>query len=85
MLRFERTLSDGDDVTVNATDGIRLTILAGAGATVTVSRVDDESASSATGHGSDQTVSADTQLSIDVDWPFYYISTSGGSARVALV
>lgn len=63
------------------------TILAPTGSTVTYSRVMSMSASS---HNSDPataqgTVASNTMSAVAVDWPFYRVTTSGGSCQVSLV
>lgn len=76
------TLADGDAIVVPTGEGIRLTIITGAGATATYSRVDDHDASA---HGTTGTVAASTRLSIDTDWPYYRVSVAGGTCRVAVI
>ena len=62
---------------------VLLAITAGAGATVTYSRVDSKDAGA---HGSDtDTVTTGTFESIPVEWPFYRVSVAGGTAKVAVV
>lgn len=61
-----------------------LTVIAGTGATVTVSRVDDDEAEAhTTGSHNQFTVAATTRVVTSVDWPFYRISSAGGACRVA--
>lgn len=79
-------LADGQAIVLPASDAIRLTVIAGAGATVTVSRVDDQNAVAHTVGAENQfTVAAATLLVTEVDWPYYRISVAGGSCRVAMV
>jgi hypothetical protein len=63
-----------------------LTVIAEAGAVVTVSRVDsvDTSTHSAGAHNQ-FTVAAETRTTMTVDWPFYRVSVVGGDCRVASV
>lgn len=79
------TVGNGESIVVDATEGVQITVLTAAGTTATISRVDDRDASAATGHGSDVSVAADSRETIPVDWPFYFVSSSGGDTRVALV
>ena len=73
-------LEDGDAVNV-VTFGCRyLTVIPGAGATITVSRIDSYQAGS---HGTPAATGTDTET-IDVDWAYYRISTAGGDARFCL-
>lgn len=87
MIRFHRTLAQNGSVVVEThlMDGKLLTVLAASGATVTVSRVDRPDASAATGHGSDFSVASNTRVTTVVDWPYYFISVSGGACRIAVV
>lgn len=61
-----------------------LTIITGSGATATYSKVDTPTTTS---HDSatDATVSADTDTSVEIKWPFMRVSTAGGSTRCACV
>lgn len=77
------SLTDGQAVTLDARGLSRLTIEAGALATVTLSRVDSATATAHTAQT--ETVNADSRSVIDVDWPFYRIDTAGGPARIAMV
>jgi hypothetical protein len=80
-----RSLASGAAVVVDARGHSTLSIVAGAGATVTVSRVDSVSASAHTTGPNTFDVTAGTHSATDVDWPYYRISASGGSARYALL
>jgi hypothetical protein len=63
-----------------------LTVIAGPGAVVTVSRVDSNDASThTTGIHNQFTVLEETLLSVAVDWPFYRVSVTDGNCRVAVV
>lgn len=86
FLRPPFTVADGAQICLDAS-GLRLvTIIAGAGATVTVSRVDAPDASAhTTGTQNSFTVAADTRTATTIDWPFYLISVAGGPCRVASV
>lgn len=81
-----RSLADGQGVTVDARGMASLTVIAGAGATVTVSRVDTKNADAHTeGEGNSFTVAATERETIPVDWPYYRISTAGGACRYSLI
>lgn len=81
-----RSIGDGQAVTVDARGMASLTVIAGTGATVTVSRVDSKTASAhTTGDGNSFTVAADARETIPVDWPYYRISTAGGACRYSLI
>lgn len=76
------TLSSGTGVTLNTTGMARITILPGAGATVTYSMVDTKTETS---HDAGTSTNVTTPTTLDVEWPYYRITTAGGSARVAAV
>lgn len=81
-----RSLAAAASTVVDTRGMSRLTIITGTGATATVSRVDSANASShTTGTENSQTVTANTKEVIDVDWPFYRVSSAGGATRVAAV
>jgi hypothetical protein len=75
------TLADTEGVTVDVRGLKALSIMPGAGATVTYSRVDT---SGAAAHGDGQATTA-AFLSLDVQWPFYRVTTAGGSCKVVRV
>jgi len=80
------TLIDGAAHNIDARGALNLTIIAGAGATATYSRIDSKDAGSHTsGTENGGTVSSSTKLTFQNDWPFYRISSSGGTTRVGLV
>lgn len=81
-----QTLAASGAITVDARGMAKLSVIAGTGATVTVSRVDSADADAHT-TGTENTfdVAANTIETIDVDWPFYRISSAGGDARFALL
>lgn len=66
--------------------GVRITVITGTGATATVSRVDSFDADAhTTGSENQFTVAANTRQVTDADWPFYRVSSAGGTTRVAYV
>jgi hypothetical protein len=80
-------------LSLDAAGLMQLTVIALAGATVTVSRVADiydasgkllVAPSNLTANGQ-YTVTAGTVKTIPVDWRFYYVTVSGGQAWVSLV
>ena len=78
-------LADGAAVVLDARGFANLTVITGAGATATVSRVDAADADAhTTGTANSFTVAATTATVTPVDWPFYRISVAGGACRVAL-
>lgn len=80
------TILSGAAVNVDTKGAMNLTIIAGTGATATYSRVDKADASAhTTGTENGTTVSANTKLVILNDWPFFRVSSSGGTTRVGLV
>jgi len=79
-------LADGAAHNIDARGGLNLTIITGTGATATYSRVDSKDATAHTsGTENGGTVSANTKLVIQNDWPFYRVSSAGGTTRVGLV
>lgn len=82
LLMAPRTLSDGEGLVVHAYGGIRMSVVVGAGATVSYSRVDSASASS---HDAATQVDIVADTDVDVAWPWYYVSTAAGSCRVVVV
>jgi hypothetical protein len=84
-------LGDGEAINVRARGSVqrnagRLTVVTGSGATATISRVNDLHASArGTGGAVEESVTEDSHLSIEVDWPFYRVSVTGGSCHVAMV
>ena len=76
-------LADGEASVIDTRGCLSLSIQAGAGATVTFSRVD---AMDAEAHGDGQDAVAATEFNaIPVEWPFYRVSVAGGTAKVAVV
>jgi hypothetical protein len=81
-----KTLQDGEAIVVDCRRVVRLSVITGAGATATVSRVDSGGATAHTTGASNQfTVGASSRTTTDVDWPFYRVSVAGGSCRVGTV
>lgn len=75
------TIADGAAQVFDVSSGIRFSIFPASGTTATYSRVDSKTAAS-----HDTTTTAVTALTaIDVDWPFFRVSSAGGATRVALV
>lgn len=79
-----QTLASGASIVVDGRGGATLTVIAGAGASVVVSRVDTATAVAATTIG-DYTVSASTISQLPIDWAFYLITTTGGACRYCIV
>ena len=78
-------LADGGAAVVDARGFGNLTVITGAGATATVSRVDAaDAAAHTTGTENSFTVAPTTATVTPVDWPFYRVSVAGGACRVAL-
>lgn len=78
------SLAAGEAVVIDARGLSTITVITGAGATATVSRVDDDGASAhTTGTENQFTVAATTRTATTIDWPFFRVSVSGGSCRVA--
>lgn len=85
FLRPPTTITAGNQQTFDCNAMKNLTVIAGAGATVTVSRVDALNAvAHTTGAENQFTVAPTTRTVTPVDWPFFLISTAGGSCRVAV-
>jgi len=76
-----RTMAAGDAVNVDMRGCIKLTLLPGAGATATVSRVSN---TQATAH-STSTVTIPADNIIPIDWPFLRLSVAGGTLQFATV
>ena len=86
MLTGVINLAAGEAFVVDTSGSERFSIIAGAGATVTYSRVDSKDADAhTTGTENQDTVAATTIETIDTDWPFYRVSVAGGSCRIAAV
>lgn len=83
-IEFRRDLAAGEDVVVTPrSSNSRLTVITAAGATGTISRVDEPDASA---DSADTTsVAASSVEIIDVDWPHYRVSVAGGACRVAVM
>lgn len=80
------TLAAGEAETFDCRGMAAITIITGAGATATYSRVNDETdAAHVTGAENGSTVAATTKLTIPTDWPFIRVSSAGGATRVAMV
>ncbi|TVQ98312.1 MAG: hypothetical protein EA398_13505 [Deltaproteobacteria bacterium] len=79
---FQRptSLADGEGVSVVTFGATYLTVIPGAGATVTVSRIDEWGDDS---HGPAPTNITET-TTLDVDWPYYRVSVADGTARFAV-
>lgn len=77
-----KEIPDGEGRVFALYRGIRLTIIPGTGSTVTYSKVDSEDA---TAHDTATQDTTGVELTIEADWPFYRVSTAGGTARVAVV
>lgn len=73
-------LDAGEGVTIDMRGLVRLHVIPGTTATITVSRVDDDDA---TAHTADTV----TAFPHDVDWPFYRVSSAGNTTptRVAAI
>ena len=83
--RRPEDLADGDAVNRDARGCVYLTVIAGSGATVTVSRVAGmDAAAHGTGAFAVDTVAAGTRETYQVDWPYLRISVAGGTASFAL-
>jgi hypothetical protein len=79
-------LASGGSTVVDARGMATLTVIAGAGATVTVSRVDSATAvADSTDTQGNFTVAAGAMTATPVDWPFYRVTSAGGAARVGVV
>jgi hypothetical protein len=80
-------LTDGQKVVVSAEGGWqKLTVITGAGAVATVSRVDSNNVTDHTPGATNQfAVAAATRIITDVDWPHYLVSVAGGDCRVGLI
>lgn len=84
--QLPRVLGDGAVEVFDARGMAQLTVITGAGCTVTVSRVDTNDATEhTTGTENQFSVAASTRTATAVDWPFYRVSASGGTARAAMV
>lgn len=82
------TLADGERQTFDCRGHVKLGVLAGAGATVTIHKVDSWKTSEAVTTGTERDVTAPAAGAageIDVTWPFYLVEVSGGSCVVAVV
>jgi hypothetical protein len=82
---YLKVLANGEGTVLRASRYGTLSIIAGAGATVTVSRVDTRHSETHITGASQFTVAATSMGSIGVDWPFYYVTTAGGPARISLI
>jgi hypothetical protein len=80
-----KALADGESFVFDVRGALRLTVITGAGADATVSRVDSVAASAHTTGVNAFTVAENTKTTTDADWPFYRVSVAGGACRVAIV
>lgn len=79
------TVAAGASLVVDAR-GMQVISVITAGGTANVSRVDTDTAGADSGDtAANQSVSTATKLSITVDWPFYRITATTASCRVACV
>lgn len=86
MLSGVITLADGESYVINATSAIRITVISSAAGSGNVSRVDSQDADAdSVDAWNDTAVAAGAIEVIEVDWPYYRISASGGSIRFAIV
>ena len=83
---FVGTLAAGENIVVPAAGMSALTVIPDTGATVVITRVDSMTGTPS-GDAWDQlaTAAAETVESNPVDWPYYYLACSGGTARWSLV
>lgn len=70
----------GTGIIFGARELTQVTFIAGAGCTLTYSRVDSPTANAHVAPTA--TVSAGTKTTIPADWPWYYVDAAGGSGRV---
>lgn len=80
---YLRELADGESGLVDTTYAHTISFRTRTGATLTYSRVNTKEATGHDGSGTD--VAAGSFETLDVDWPFYWVSVSGGGADVAWV
>lgn len=79
-----RVIASGAAAWFDARGMARMTVVAGAGATVTWDRVSGPTSMTAIG----TTITppeAGAAVVLEVEWPWYYVTTTGGTATVALV
>lgn len=80
------TIPSGGAAVFDARLCLYFSIITDATCTVTYSRVDSPTASAhTTGAANQGTLTSGTILTLPVDWPWYRISTSGGTCRVSLL
>lgn len=80
------SIAAGAALVIDARHCRNLTIITGAGATATYSRVDSPTAiAHVSGAENGGTVAATTKLVTVVDWPWYRIDSAGGTTRVGIV
>lgn len=80
------SLKDGEKVSIAIQcDDKRISVITGAGATATISRVNGAEASEHIAGVGQYTVAAVALDSIEVDWPYYHVSVAGGTCRVAVI
>ena len=77
-------LAAGEGQVISTYRGIRLCLIAAATATISYSKVDSPKA---TAHDTPTTLTTtDVEgISVDVAWPYYYVSVATAGARVALI
>lgn len=80
LLFAPQTLASGAAINIEIWRGIRLTVIPGSGSTVTISKIDNLGVAA---HDSATSESTGVELTRTIDWPFYRVSSSGGTARVA--
>jgi hypothetical protein len=82
LLTAPISISSGGTVVLSVYNGIRLGIIPGSSTTATYSKVDSETA---TAHDNATSATATVHTAIDIEWPYYMVTSSGGTTRVALI
>jgi len=77
-----QTLAAGEAVVVDLTGSLRMTVIPVSGATVTYSKVDSPRAAA---HDTPTQDTDTAEFTVDVDWPYYRISTATQGCRIAVV
>jgi hypothetical protein len=88
LLTGVQTLEAGGSVVVRPENAaLKLVIITGTGCTADVSRVDrwDATAHTTGSENAEDTIPANTRQSVEIDWPYYLITATGGALRYALI
>lgn len=84
ILDFFTQAAGADGKVVELHRGVRMTLIpdAGASAVCTFSKVDSDRA---TAHDAATSIAVNAETTVEVDWPYYFVTSATGATRVAVV